>query len=60
MDPDANLEDQLALASKLCWQIDYEREISEVDVNRLADLVISLDVWIKNGGCLPKAWQEVR
>lgn len=51
MDPNANLEEQLSICDRiLCLQ-----EL-ETDSDRLADLILSLDEWIRKGGHLPKRW----
>jgi len=60
MDPDSNLEEQRQLAGKLLAD---EREADEhyyIDVERLCELVESLDKWIKRGGFLPKEWRDAR
>lgn len=48
MDPNANLEEQLRLAEAI---LDEGEE-----GNRLAELVLALDEWIRRGGFLPEAW----
>ncbi len=63
MDPDANLEEQLALARAIQEEIDSTEDGEEVaidptDVDRLTELVLSLDGWIRKGGFLPKAWRR--
>ena len=55
MDPDANLKEQLELAQKFYGQDDLT--FDGEDVIRLAELVIALNEWIKNGGFLPKDWR---
>ena len=55
MDPNANLEEQLELAHKLLL-CDYgERPF---DAERLAELVVALDEWIRKGGFLPARWRK--
>lgn len=58
MDPDANLREQLELASKICFRFENEKPIREVDSDRLASLVIALDEWIRSGGSLPSKWGQ--
>jgi hypothetical protein len=50
MDPNANLAEQLQIARRLSEG--HESPQAE----RLADLVIALDEWIRIGGFLPDAW----
>lgn len=50
MDPNANLKEQLELASKLVEANNTE------DAARLAELVIALSKWLCNGGFLPEQW----
>ena len=61
MDPNANRDEQLRLASGLMFQAENARQymasyISPADVLRLAELVIKMDHWITAGGFLPSAW----
>jgi hypothetical protein len=52
VDPDKNLEEQLRLAKELI------EDPSDLDsAYQLADLVRSLDTWIKMGGSLPRVWE---
>jgi len=60
MDPDANLKEQLELARKITdVSLPFWGSVEEMcyDVNRLAELVLALDEWIKKGGFLPQQWQ---
>jgi hypothetical protein len=67
MDPDANLEEQLRIVSRL-MENDYTRYGSMVestsaracDADRLADLVLALDEWLEKGGFLPRRWSKNR
>lgn len=56
MDPDANLAEQLKLADKLtnneCESVEAELD----DMLRLAELVLTMNVWLSSGGFKPKAW----
>jgi len=57
MDPDANLTEQLELSKKLIHCLDNEPEPPELaDIERLAELVLALNDWIRRGGFLPKLW----
>jgi hypothetical protein len=56
MDPNANLAEQLRIASRMIEAADTDRDIRVADPARLAELVIALDEWIKGGGFLPAAW----
>lgn len=70
MDPNANLEEQLALVDSINEVIDGADEdgtISEdgrdtivEDAQRLVELVESLHGWIKGGGFLPREWSRGR
>lgn len=67
MDPTANLKEQVEVALDIVRTWDdcnadgtLTREMQEHvadQANRLAELVIALDEWIKRGGFLPAAWQ---
>lgn len=59
MDPDANLEEQLRLSLGLLAGLE-DRPCADMvdDAERLAELVVSLNDWIKMGGFLPKAWRK--
>jgi hypothetical protein len=57
VDPDANLKEQLELARSMVESIDQGDEEGALDdATRLAELVLALDTWIKNGGFMPAAW----
>lgn len=58
MDPDANLKEQLRLVRRLSAQIDSDHEPDAGDVDRLCELVRSLDEWIAGGGFLPERWSR--
>lgn len=66
MDPDANLNEQRELAASILETLDVDEDdvenidIDELryDVERLAELVQSLDTWISRGGFLPKDWRR--
>jgi len=54
MDPDANLSEQRRIAEQIVENgaIDADR------AERLAELVLALDEWLKKGGFLPARWQR--
>ena len=52
MDPTENSKEQLAIAARIA-----EGEQSESDVDRLAELVLELDAWLRAGGFAPAAWR---
>lgn len=56
MDPHANLMEQLDLARK----IQDADDVDPSDADRLAELVIALNDWLKGGGFLPGSWQVAR
>lgn len=65
MDPDACLKELLKMAGEFQQAMDAcpedeEPSIDAVDVARMAELVQSLDHWIKGGGFLPKRWYVSR
>lgn len=55
MDPNATLE----LATLLANQI-VNGEAEEGDAEDLAELVLSLDDWLKRGGFLPSDWKHLQ
>lgn len=60
MDPDSNLTEQLEIAKDILGAVDHGGDIDEDDVARLAELIESLDEWIRRGGFLPKRWARKR
>ena len=52
MDPDANLEAQRRISERF-----IAGSLSIEDANKLAELVLALDKWIKAGGFLPNSWK---
>ena len=58
MDPNANLAEQLELARELQYTTGRGDVISESDVARLCELVLTLDEWLRRGGFLPERWQR--
>ena len=58
MDPDANLEEQRRLASRLMFQVENDKPADPADVLRLTELVVALDGWISDNGALPSAWRK--
>lgn len=57
MDPNANLEEQRYLRNNLLRGTTRVHELREA-AERLAHLTEELDIWIKNGGFLPRDWQK--
>lgn len=67
MDPDANLAEQLTIVTAINAINDAAvngqattTELEELDrlSGRLAELVESLDEWLRKGGSLPRRWQR--
>jgi len=56
MDPDVNLTEQIQLAQKIASTMS---DHSPEDIERLAELVLALDEWIRNDGGLPVRWDTV-
>lgn len=68
MDPDANLQEQRALATRIGARSDggmhdgrtgdLRHDVDQMhDALRLAELVLALDEWIAGGGFLPATWR---
>ncbi len=57
MDPNATLEEMRMLSALV---MDDSVDISEIDVETLAELVISMDEWLSKGGFLPARWDRNR
>lgn len=53
MDPTVNLAEQLQISIRIS-----KDETLPDDHERLAELVIALDAWIRGGGFLPAAWES--
>jgi hypothetical protein len=51
MDPNANLAEQLKLAARI-----LDGAAPEEDAERLAELVLALDEWLRRSGGLPREW----
>lgn len=56
MDPEANLREQLLIASHLADH-DYPTHELADRATRLAELVLAMDEWISHGGFLPAQWR---
>lgn len=56
MDPNDNLNEQLALARDILGRIENDQDLDPLDVMRLADLVVALDGWLQHKGFLPNRW----
>lgn len=52
MDPNANLAGQLRLARDVA----SGKIAADVELVRLAELVLELDAWMRRGGFKPAAW----
>lgn len=60
MDPNKNLKEQRELAKELVEDMnDMPDSILEPKVERLAELVCSLDEWLSKGGFFPNAWDGI-
>lgn len=61
MDPNRNWQEQLQVARQI--QKDYDDEngngVDQDDANRLADLVLSMALWLERGGFAPD-WTKRR
>lgn len=55
MDPNANLKEQLELAHRV---LDQEGPEAPSDAYRLAELVLCLDCWLREGGYPPRVWRN--
>jgi len=58
MDPNATVKEAVELAKQITEAIDNDRQVDSADADRLAQLVIALDTWLRKGGFLPDAWQN--
>lgn len=61
MDPTANLTEQLQIATRLDRNSmgedpNYGDVDARIDAERLAELVLELSIWLKNGGAYPTQW----
>jgi hypothetical protein len=56
MDPTENLSEQLDLAKTIVIRLPF----LDSDGERLADLVLALDQWLRKGGALPEPWKTRR
>ena len=59
MDPNANLAEQIELALAITRRdIGCMTEADADNADNLAELVLVLNDWIKQGGCLPERWTK--
>lgn len=58
MDPTANLADQKRLAERMLRDFADTGRVLPEDAERLAELVLALDEWLRRGGFLPLVWAE--
>jgi hypothetical protein len=56
MDPDINVREQLDLATRILRRYDNGGRVGTQDPARLAELVMALDQWLRQGGFTPKRW----
>jgi hypothetical protein len=58
MDPNANLNEQIEIAQRA---VEYDANSSPSavarDLNRLSELVLALDDWLRRGGFVPRRWE---
>jgi hypothetical protein len=59
MDPNANLEEQRQLAERMLRDRYHGRSVDRDDAERLAELVLALDEWLKRGGFMPQDWRKL-
>jgi hypothetical protein len=57
MDPDANLAEQIRLATAIVSGVSGD-DYDAADVDRLAELVLALHEWISKGGFAPAKWKR--
>lgn len=57
MDPDANLEEQRHLAEFVLAGGEHDADAWDA-AQRLAELVLALDEWVRKGGALPREWRQ--
>lgn len=60
MDPNANLTEQLKIARFLLGTDLASNEMMVDKAERLSELVLELDDWMKAGGFVPARWNEGR
>lgn len=59
VDPDSNWAEALRTARAILrgsWDVSYSQ--LELDAQRLADLVLALNDWVRSGGFPPKVFQQ--
>lgn len=63
MDPTRNLQEQLELAREIRLAVDGETNVSASEVwakaNRLSELVLALDSWLRRQGFPPSQWKSL-
>jgi hypothetical protein len=60
MDPNTALAEMIETAARLTNNPPEDRDGIAYEADRLAELVLALDGWIRKGGFLPDAWQKGR
>ena len=58
MDPDANISEQLRIAHEVISAVGTNMAGIPPKFERLAELVASLDEWIRRGGAYPGRWER--
>ena len=64
MDPNANLEELLRLARESQALIDSDEGATPLELaerlDRMSELVLALDAWLRGGGFAPRVWSVRR
>lgn len=61
MDPDATLRELRSIADRVLRHNDHsDASVIAQDATSLAERVVAIDEWIRNGGFLPKPWHDVQ
>jgi hypothetical protein len=58
VDPTANITEQRKIAIHILDARGAHQEPQASDVDRLAELVLDLDQWLRSGGFLPAPWKQ--
>jgi hypothetical protein len=60
MDPDTTLKELRQIANRILKNEEHsDASVVAIDATSLAERVVALDEWIRNGGFLPKPWHDV-
>ena len=61
MDPDTTLKELRSIADRVLKNGDHsDASVIAQDAASLAERVVALDEWIRNGGFLPRPWHDVQ